>query len=290
MAEADNLQRELLNAQNGNGGWGYRSNSSWTEPTALALLALEAHSLIAAAYEQGCAWLRHNQRSDGGWAPNPTIETSTWVTSLSVLALSHVDRTSDGYARAVEWIVRQIKPEPGSIEQFIFRMTGLSPQQQSGGSPWFSGTAAWIGPTVMTVLALSEAGRYNNDGRLRSYVKRGRGYVLSTRCPDGGWNHGGSRFRSETAESYPEMTGMALVALQGIPASQLGPSIERANAYLTSPGSIEALSWLQMGLLRYDGTVLKRKTKLPCRTTRDISLRLLALAAGTGRNRLLTAS
>ncbi len=286
MAEASDLQRKLLDAQNSDGGWGYRNKSSWTEPTALALLALEAHRLAGTAYERGCAWLRHNQRGDGGWPPNPTVETSTWVTSAAVLALSNADRASGRYARAIEWIQRQIKPEPGSLERFLFRMTRLSPQQPSGGSPWFSGTAAWIGPTVMSVLALNEAARYDENARLRSSVKNGKEYILSTRCSDGGWNHGGSRFRSETAESYPEMTGMALVALDGIPASELSASIERAQAYLISPGSLEGLSWLQMGLLRYDGNVLKRKANLPCRNTRDISLRLLALAADTGRNKL----
>jgi hypothetical protein len=288
MAEAEGLQRKLLRAQNADGGWGYQNGSSWTEPTALALLALDAQQIQGTAYERGCAWLQKKQDQDGGWSPVPWVDTSTWVTSLALLALSEVNFASSNCQRAVEWTVRQVAPELSPLERLILRMRGMPREEEArGGSPWFPGTAAWIAPTVMSVLALSEIARRTGDEKLENRVNGGKGYILSRRCQDGGWNHGGTRFRSQNAESYPEMTGMALLALRGSPVSDLSISIRRAEAYLSCPGSMEGLSWLQMGLMKHGLDRLSVETKLPCRTIRDICLRLLALAVHSDTNKFL---
>ncbi|MGI9072144.1 MAG: hypothetical protein ACR2JB_12730 [Bryobacteraceae bacterium] len=213
------------------------------------------------------------------------------MTSLVLLALPEMDLSSGDYQRGVDWTVRQIRPELTGLERLISRMRGSPRREETGGgSPWFPGTAAWIGPTVISVVALSEAARRRHDDKLTSQINRGRRYILSRRCQDGGWNHGGSSFRSQSAESYAEMTGMALLALHGTAAPELSVSITRAENLLLSPGSIEGLSWLQMGLMAHGRDRLNIKTDLPCRTTRDTCLRLLALAAHSSSNRLLIQS
>jgi Prenyltransferase and squalene oxidase repeat len=290
MAEAVELQHKLLEAQNADGGWGYDRDSSWTEPTAYALLALEAQHIKGGAYERGCAWLARKQRSDGGWSPAPSVDISTSVTSLVLLALPEAVLAAGDYQRGIDWTVRQIRPEPTGFARFVSLLRG-SPrvEDNGGGSPWFPGTAAWIGPTVISVLALSEALRRNSDEKLRRTIGRNQQYILFTRCQDGGWNHGGSKFRSQNAESYPEMTGMALLAFQSPPASDLSASIRCAENFLSCPASSEGLSWLQLGLIRHGRDRLNITTDLPCRTTRDTSLRLLALAAHSRSNKLVQA-
>jgi hypothetical protein len=288
MAGAAELQHNLLEAQNADGGWGYDRDSSWTEPTALALLALEAQGTKDRAYERGCGWLGRKQRSDGGWSPAPAVDISTWVTSLALLALSEVNLAPGVYQRAIDWTFRQTRPELTGLARFVSRLRG-SPRviENGGGSPWFPGTAAWIAPTVMSVLALSQVFRRNGDEKLRRNIVRDKEYILLTRCQDGGWNHGGAKFRSQNAESYPEMTGMALLALHGAPASDLSISIKCAENFLSCPASSEGLSWLQLGLVRHGRDRLSITTDLPCRTTRDTALRLLALAAHSSSNKLL---
>ena len=85
------------------------------------------------------------------------------------------------------------------------------------------------------------------------------------------------------------MTGIALLALYGVPAAELNLPLKLAEAHLDSPASIEARSWLQLALTRHGRSVTAFPTSLPCRTIRDVSLRLLALAADSSTNRLLTA-
>lgn len=291
MAEVAELQRKLLEEQNADGGWGYEAGSSWTEPTAFALLALDAQGIKGAAYKGGCAWLKCNQRADGGWSPEPSVDISTWVTSLVLLALSEANLGARDYRRAIEWTVRQIRPELTTVERFLFRVRGMPrAEETSGGSPWFPGTAAWIAPTAISVIALSDAVRGNRDEQLMSCINRGKQYLLSRRCQDGGWNHGGTSFRSQNAESYPEMTGMALLALHGTPASDLNISIQTAESYLSHPGSVEGLSWLQLGLIQHGRDHLNIRTDLQCRTNRDTCLRLLALTATSSGNKLLLQS
>ena len=290
MVEAVALERQLLQAQNSDGGWPYQKGSSWTEPTAFALLALAAqNSTSSSAYERGALWLQRHQRGDGGWAPHPDVPVSTWVTSLAALACSQNEIAADPYRRAVDWLVAEIRATPRPLETLVYRIRRVPPPVQVGGSPWFPGTAAWIGPTSISVLALGQAANRFNDSQLWTHVRAGQEYILCRRCRDGGWNYGGSRYLSENAASYPEMTGMALLALYGVPASELNVPLAFAEGRLESPGSSEALSWLQLALTRHGRQTSLPGTAFPCHNTRDVSLRLLALSASSSTNRLLSA-
>jgi len=254
MAEVDELQQQLLAAQNPDGGWPFLKGSSWTEPTALALLALRLHDHSPLVRQAAVSWLERRQNADGGWRPNDAVPASNWVTSLAVLALPNVGK------QAGDWVAAHV-------------------YKKAGGSPWFPGTAGWVTPTATSILALS---RFDNAS-FASQIEQGRGFLLSRRCRDGGWNHGGSSFRSENATSYPETTGLALLALAGIPPGQLTAAFRLSDDFLKNPGSVEGLSWLQMGLVAQGRKLEDPQPRLRPRNVRDISLRLLALAALDGK-------
>jgi hypothetical protein len=254
MAEVGELQRQLLASQNPDGGWPFLKGSSWTEPTALALLALRLHDHSPPARQAAAFWLERRQNTDGGWRPNDAVPVSTWVTSLAILALP------DAGTRAGVWLSKHI-------------------HTKDGGFPWFPGTAGWVTPTATSILALSRL----DSASFASQIEKGRRFLLSRRCHDGGWNHGGSSFRSENATSYPETTGVALLAVVGVPPEQLTTAFRLSEDFLKNPGSVEGLSWLQMGLVAQGRKMEDPKPPLPPRTVRDISLRLLALAALDGR-------
>ena len=284
-AEGKLLQQKLLASQNADGGWGYRNGPSWTEPTALALLALQD---FQESRERASHWLQKAQRPDGGWPPQPSVGESTWVTSLGILATPENQLGSPACKAALNWLTIQAKPPNSTLERFLLRLRGLPvPIETGAGESWFPNTAAWVYPTAMAILALSYAADVTNHQPYRDLAQKGKQYILSRRCPDGGWNHGGSRYLSENATSYPEITGLALLALAGLPKPNLAPSLKQARSFLAHPESIEGLSWLQMGLAGQGAELRYGETGLPCRTTCDIALRLLALVSLEGRNKLL---
>jgi len=272
----DELPSILLNSRNADGGWPSRRGRSWTEPTALALLALQGEQIPSETRAVTAAWLAKRQLADGGWPPCAEVSTSTCVTSLAVLALGQEKEHSGGCGAGTEWLSSHIYPEMNPLQRLLKETIGVSPSQAPGSSPWFPGTAGWVIPTAYSILALScWTGRLRNPNHEAS-IRRAQTYLLSRRCADGGWNHGGSPQRSESAPSYAETTGLALLALANHPSPSLEPSLSLAQQFVDHPDSTEGLCWLLIGLNahgRNRQTNPQWKTKP--RTTQEIALRLI---------------
>ena len=80
-------------------------------------------------------------------------------------------------------------------------------------------------------------------------IQQGRSFLLARRCRDGGWNHGSTRALGYDSDSYPETTGMALLALHGVSAVPMDDALRVAERHLENCQSQEAASWLTLGLL-----------------------------------------
>jgi hypothetical protein len=288
--DIDPLIRSLVRNQNPDGGWSYVLGTSWTEPTCYAVLALRSAGDQSGSAARGHEWILKQQRLDGGWAPQPVVAQSTWVTSLASLTLVDDHPNNEAWAHSIRWLCSQFGQQSRAVDRLRAWLFGSdATRSEPAGWPWVPGTASWVTPTVMTIVALSKASEDsfepNNEGALRiaTRVRQGQQFLLSRRCADGGWNHGGTSFRSESAVSYPEMTGMALIGLQNISVANLDRTLDRAQSLLTSSGSSEGTSWLQIALAshkrRFDGS-----NAYPVRTNYDLSLRILADAALNGRN------
>ena len=280
----------LLAEQNPDGGWGYRGGASWTEPAAYALLALEGLPEAGPASDRARRWLAGNQRHDGGFAPRPSVEESTWVTALAVLSGA---ATGDPGRRAVEWLLS----ESGEESTFLFRlrswMNNTRPQAMAEGLPgwsWYPGTAAWVVPTSLTMLALEKAEHLYPDPRIRRRIDQGRRFLLAHRCEDGGWNHGSIRALGFQSVSYPETTGIALLALHDPGPTPLQKSIARAEEHYRNCRSLEGLSWLQLGLMAQGRPAPAPVADVPARTLLDTALAILAGRARQGRNVFLEAA
>lgn len=280
----------LLAAQNPDGGWGYQGGSSWTEPAAYALLALDGQPEAGPASDRARRWLAGNQRADGGFAPRPSVGESTWVTALAILAGA---ATGDAGRRAIGWLLA----ESGEESTFLYRlrawMNNTRPQAMEEGLPgwsWYPGTAAWVVPTSLTMLALEKIERHNPDPRIRRRIDQGRRYLLAHVCEDGGWNHGSILALGFQAVSYPETTGIALLALHGADPARLTKSVAKAEEHFRNCRSLEGLSWLQLGLMAQGRPAPAVPEDIRAHTLLDTALAILAARAREGRNVFLEAA
>jgi hypothetical protein len=276
----------LADKQNPDGGWPYGRGSSWTEPTAYAVLAMLAAGEKARA-RKAIAWLKCLERSDGGWRPRPGVEESTWVTALAAL----VPREEFGRAahdRAVGWLIDAAGAESGAVVRLRSWLLGEAPNPdvQFAGWPWLEGSAAWVEPTALAILALDkEPGR----AKARQRAAEGRRFLMSRRCPAGGWNHGSTHALGYATKEYPETTGRALAALGGEPKPELERSIGLARTFLGESRSADAINWLRLGLTAQGA--LPQRYRPPegvvCRTVPEIALDLLISAGPAGYSLLL---
>lgn len=285
MAIASDSVRALCALQNTGGGWGYTpSGSSWTEPTSYALLALLAAGATGPQIEGGLSWIHRARKADGTWSPHPGVAESTWVTALGVLLLAQT-RSLKPSDPSIGWLLNSSGKESSWITRLRLRLLGINAQLDDSkrGWPWYPGAAAWVAPTALTMLALAKAAGIGAPGAA-GRLQQGREYLQSRMCRDGGWNHGGTRALGYEADSYPETTGMALLALHG--AQVGGQSITCARRQLSACDSMQAAAWLVLGLSAH-GVDAALPRSLRCRETLDYSLDILAGAALEKRNVLL---
>src|ERR1700692_848568 len=196
-------------------------------------------------------WLRRCQRSDGGFAPRESVQESTGLTALALLLppdLEGIDRN-----KAEIWTIEQTGRESGWVNRLRLWMLGADSDQiyKFDGWAWYPGTAAWIGPTAISLLALEKlekAKRGGDSAGLKKRIDQGRSFLLARRCRDGGWNHGSTQALGYDSDSYPETTGMALLALHGTSGPEVTAGLARGEQHLAACQSSEAASWLRLGL------------------------------------------
>jgi len=266
----------LLSRQNQDGGWPYTRGSSWTEPTVYAILALLGAGEHDAA-ERGMRWIGAMVRPDGGWPPRGGVDESAWVTGL--VALLPPERLGTGrYEAAIQWLLRTT----GQESAFLYRMRELllgnsePPEQKFPGWPWVPGTAAWVGPTSIAMLALRRAAVRRASRAIGERLDDGRRFLIVRMCHEGGWNHGAVRPLGYETHPYPEMTGMALAALAGWKSPEVERAITVARQFLADCRSADALNWLRLGLMAHGQLPPDYcAPTVTCRTTPETALGLL---------------
>jgi hypothetical protein len=279
----------LAGKQNRDGGWPYVRGSSWTEPTAYAVLAL----LVAGETEparRGLRWILAAERPDGGWPPQVGVDRSTWVTALVAL-LPPEQLGAAAHARAIAWLLDTTGRESTRTYRFREWLLGNPrlPEQEFPGWPWIPDTAAWVGPTSLAVLALAKEYRRRPLPAIRERIDSGRRFLLSRMCHEGGWNHGSVRDLGYESRPYPETTGMALAALRGVRSPETERGLAVAHRFLGGCRSADALNWLRLGLLAHGQLPVGYcyPAGIENRTLPDSSLGLLVEEAEKGRDFLV---
>jgi len=279
--------KSIITLQNHDGGWPYhKAGGSCTEPTVFALLAQLVSKGDPQSMERGFTWIRAAQRQDGGWPPRPSVAQTTWITALvALLPRDVLGRTH--FASAVEWLMGLT----GQETSFVYRLRNellsgdiSNAAEARGGWPFIPGAAAWVTPTTFSILALEKARRFDTTGRIQQRIEAGRWFLIDRICKDGGWNYGRSRVLGVEAESYPETTGQALLALNRLQPPYLEKALAAAQEQARRCQSSEGLSWLQLGLQVHGIIAEGPGRQLLCRHVVDSSLQVLAQAALHGNN------
>jgi hypothetical protein len=286
----EELAAWVSSAQNSDGGWSYGCGPSSTEPTAYAVLALIAAKSEPAAINRGIRWLKGTHRADGGWAPRSGIDYTTWTTALGLVTLVRAGAIT-GFDPSVEWLLAQSGAESGLVFRLRQRLLGDSSgySTEKPGWPWFPGAAAWVVPTAVSILGLQAVRKICPGARLDRRLREGEAFLISRICRDGGWNHGSSRALGYESDSYPETTGVALLALR----TNTSPIVQRASQcakeHLQTCRSRLGVAWLQLGLLAAGSharevEALSSAALYPFREFSDVALTIMARAAFAGRN------
>lgn len=281
----------LLAMMRDDGAYPYRNGGAGiAECTCYALLARYAAGDTDERLTISLDWLQKLQRPDGGFAPQTSVSDSNWVTSLAALTMGAYGR-SEAQRKAVEWLLGLTGMESAWLPRTIRNTLGIETAypQNHHGWPWVKGTAAWLMPTALGLLALLHArksGRFDHlNSQLDERIDEARKMLLDRRCADGGWNHGAPAALEVNANSYPETTGMALIALQGVPSEAIAGADDLGAQMLSKNHFANAASWLQIGLTaRGHAVIIGEEEAIQCRNSLDYALRVLALQAIGGNN------
>lgn len=229
-------------------GWGYfQEGAPCTEPTALACLALRAAQPAgqndSPAADAAAQWLASIQQPNGAVGVSKTVRTPEWPTPYAILVWSGKGKYAENTKNAIGWLLTQkgmTLEDEGDIFGHDTTITGW---------PWVSGTHSWVEPTALAVMALRRNG-------LQDHARTQEGLrLIQDRCISaGGWNYGNNTVYGTTLRPQPAVTGIALLALNGI--QGIDPIVDSACNYLESTvprlRAPQSLCWALLGLTAWE--------------------------------------
>ena len=289
----DPVLNALTSRQNPDGGWGAtQGRSSNTEATSLALSALR--SIGARSLDdrilRAALWLTARQNPDGGWRLNDVATAGSWTTALAIIVLSafpeHQKRVHDG----ARWLVQQEGSNPGILAKLILWARGKTKFNELNsdliGWSWVPNSFSWVEPTSYALTALKKVRSAIPDENLNERIRQGEALIYDRMCRGGGWNYGNSKVLDYALWPYPDVTAVALIALQdraAEAANQQSLDMLRKTAAETNSGL--ASSWAALCLSLYGQDVSEWQSRIEkgfekngfLGETKTLALALLAL-------------
>jgi hypothetical protein len=206
------------------------------------------------------------------------------VTSLAVLAISGAKGYEEIADRGVKWLVGHA----GMATSIWTRLARLAMGTNTSatdhiGWPWFPGAASWVIPTSLAICALARHRKGPNGHEIAIRLEEARRFLLSRQCPDHGWNHGGLFQAGEVPLSYPETTGIALLAIAATGgAAAIDASLQCAERHAANPLSSEGAVWLRLGLMAHGRSVEVDAGRYRDWTVNQMALRMIADSGPAG--------
>lgn len=216
----DRIITTLLENQNPDGGWGaLRGKRSNTESTSLAVTALKALPEKAVeSRKRGIDWLLRRQNKDHSWPLNETAKDGSWTTALAITALSDNAPNSERALAAARWLLEQEGSKPGILAEIILWATGKSKVNKLDndliGWSWVPNSFSWVEPTSYALIALKKLRARLAGTNVDERIRQGDAMIYDRMCSGGGWNYGNSKVLDYALWPYPDITAVALIAMQ----------------------------------------------------------------------------
>lgn len=257
----------LIQAQNSDGGWGYRAGGmSFVEPTAAVVLALGESDARTHARD----FLLRLQQSDGGWGIAAQDSESGWMTAWAVLSLAQIHAPEAAVDRGVAWLLATspLYITDETPRQDVLRVFKIDSALR--GFPWQSGDASWVHPTSLALRALAATGR-----RAESRAQEAVEYLFDRLVMTGGWNVGNPWMIDKKLPATIQDTAIALVALHDAKAdndSRVDVSIQFLRDALSGARAPADLAWGIYALHSWKSVVSGVEVEV-----RDLTARLYGL-------------
>jgi hypothetical protein len=215
------MLKELLRRRiSRTGGWGHRGTQFGTEPTCLALLALNSSQADSRRTLEDLGPLLARQLPNGLWPATDEYAAggNFWATAMAVNTLMILGASSETLAASLHALVRCRPLETSWLVRLKFRFSDRQVRfdPTKFGWPWVPETMSWVEPTSMVLIALERA---KNQGLVpgSEFWNRlilGAEMLLDRACPEGGWNAGNAVVYGAPLRPHVDATALALAALR----------------------------------------------------------------------------
>jgi hypothetical protein len=166
-------------------------------------------------------------------------------------------------------------------------MTEIDPYLS--GWSWTAGAFSWVEPTSYSLIAIKKLKPRLAGTNVKERIQQGEVLIYDRMCENGGWNYGNSQVLGEPLWPYPDVTAVALIALQDRAATGANQiSLHALENMMRGAASGMALGWGILCLMLYGEDVgpLKKTLAKQFQKTgflgeiKAIALALLAFGEG----------
>jgi hypothetical protein len=282
-------REELARRQLARGGWSYfDSNQVGIEPTCLAMLALSRHTGSHREVQRLLEW----QNLDGSWPAFAGDVEGSWTTALALSTIDVLGGDNDAAGdKAVQWLLGSRGRESHWLWRWKFKLVDRQVRfdPDKFGWPWMPGSASWVIPTGLALIALKQRRGSDSSQLLQSRVSIGVQMLLDRACPSGGWNSGNGVVYGDPLLARAEPTAVALLALQD---EHRSACIRNGLIWLRDAAprlmSVSSLAWAILSLFMFQERIDTLQERLSMflqepgriRNTADLSVALVAFECG----------
>ena len=266
----DQAAKLLRQTQNPDGGWGaIAGKQSNTESTALGLLAWRSldDSRENSVLEKAEQWLANTQNPDGSWSYGAGSKAPSWSTALAVMALYDSSVEAERLVRAGNWILAQEGSKPGILAKLIlplsFQKKAVHLNDDLVGWSWTPGSFSWVEPTSYCLIALKKIKSRLSVKAVQERVDQAELMIYDRMCEGGGGNYGNAAVYGDPLWPYPDITALALIALQDHKErNDNRVSLRALSKMAETTDSGLALGWTTICLLVYGEDISELRKRL----------------------------